>query len=95
MEKTDRRESKRGAVNHTAHMATGLGLPLKCKMKDVSKTGARIIVAEPKFAPQVFMIVLKDGLARWCKVIWRSNKEIGVKFVAAPQSLKKEYLPFF
>jgi hypothetical protein len=69
-------------------MATGLGPPLSCTMHDVSEFGARIELGEPAAAPQEFLILLSDRLARWCRVIWRSDKEIGIEFVAEPASVK-------
>lgn len=69
-------------------MATGLSPPLKCQMLDVSEFGARIRVGDPKAAPQEFLILLDKGLARWCQVVWRSDIEIGIKFVEPPETVK-------
>ena len=88
MEKTDKRQNARRAITHMVFMATGVGPPLKCQMLDVSELGARIRVGDPKTAPQEFMIILDKGLARWCQVRWRSDTEIGIKFVEPPKSLK-------
>jgi hypothetical protein len=68
-------------------MATGLGPPLKCGMKDVSEAGARIVVFDPRASPQEFLLLLNAGLSRWCRVTWRSDKEIGIEFIPPPQSL--------
>jgi hypothetical protein len=61
---------------------------LECKMLDVSKFGARIRVSDPRSTPQEFLILLDRGLTRWCQVMWRSDTEIGIKFVEPPKSLK-------
>jgi hypothetical protein len=90
MDKDDKRQSARRAIAHTVYMATGLGPPLKCRMKDVSEFGARITVSDPRSAPQEFLILLNDDLLRWCQVMWRPENEIGIKFVQTPRSLTKK-----
>jgi hypothetical protein len=49
--------------------------------KDVSELGARIAVGDPASAPQEFLILLSHKLSRWCRVSWRSDREIGIEFV--------------
>lgn len=69
-------------------MATGLGPPLKCQMLDVSELGARLRVGDPKAAPEMFLLILDRGLARWCQVAWRSDIEIGIQFIEPPETVK-------
>jgi hypothetical protein len=88
MDKDEKRQNARRAISHTVHLVTGLGPPLKCRMEDVSKSGARIAVSDPRMAPQKFLILLNKGLLRWCEVMWRSEHEIGIKFIRTPHSLK-------
>jgi len=90
MSKQERRASPRREIEHTVFLTTGIGEPLKCHMKDVSETGARITVGDPKVAPQEFLILLNNDLARWCSVVWRSAHEIGIHFSLPPPSLKKK-----
>lgn len=59
-------------------------------MLDISEAGARLRVHDPGAAPQEFLIILGGGLMRWCQVVWRSDTEIGTKFIEPPQSLKKK-----
>lgn len=87
MNKGEKRRNTRRTILHTVHLVTGLGPPLKCRMEDVSKSGARIAVSDPKMAPQEFLILLNKGLLRWCEVMWRSEHEIGIKFIRTPHSL--------
>ena len=89
MEKSEKRKPQRLPIDHTVFMATGAGVPLKCRMTDISLTGTRITLSNPKMAPQEFLILFNNGLTRWCEVIWRSKSEIGIKFVSPPKSLKK------
>lgn len=88
MHDDERRRNERREIAHTVHIVTGLGAALKCRMADVSETGARIAVSDPKAAPQEFLIELDKGLMRWCRVMWRSQHEIGIKFIHAPHSLE-------
>jgi hypothetical protein len=88
MKTIEKRKSERRAITHTVRMATGLGPPLECRMKDVSEYGACIKVSDPQSSPQKFLVMLEKDLMRWCEVMWRSEDEIGIKFVPTPQSLK-------
>ena len=83
----EKRQNVRRKIAHDVFMETGLGAPLKCSMLDVSEFGARIKAKDPSAAPQEFLIQLHDGLTRWYRVMWRSDTEIGIKFIQPPQSL--------
>lgn len=87
MDSTDRRHRARRVINHIAHVATGLGPPLECHVSNVSETGARIVAEYPHVAPQEFLLMLNMDLHRWCRVVWRSEREIGVMFITTPQSV--------
>ena len=86
---TEKRQSERRPITRTIYLATGVSAPLQCQMLDVSQTGARIRVGDPRTAPQEFLVQIGVGLTRWCQVIWRSDTELGIKFVEPPASLKK------
>jgi hypothetical protein len=86
MDKHEKRRNRRRPIKHIVHIATGVGPPLQCQMIDVSESGARLIVDDPKSAPETFLIMLNDNLLRWCQVMWRSNTQIGIKFVNPLQS---------
>ena len=58
MSNEDRRQHARRSITRTVHIATGLGPPLKCGMKDVSEAGARIVVTDSKASPQEFLLLL-------------------------------------
>lgn len=90
MPDSDKRQTLRRPITRTVLLATGLSSPLKCRLKDVSTSGARITVNQPSLAPQQFLIVLNFELSRWCEVIWRSETEIGIKFIPPPKSLTKK-----
>ena len=88
MDEPEKRQKTRRPIEHWVYVATGMSPPLKCQMHDISETGARLRVGEPQVAPQEFLILLNKGLARWCRVVWRSDTEIGVEFVEPPESVK-------
>ncbi len=56
-------------------------------MSDVSESGARMSFVYPEAAPQEFLLLLSVDLLRWCRVMWRSQREIGVAFIDPPKSL--------
>jgi hypothetical protein len=89
----DKRGSPRQEVKRTVHMGSGLGPSLECELKDLSETGARLKFNDPKCAPQEFLIRLSSGVLKWCQVIWRSESEIGVKFIKTPKSFKLKAPP--
>lgn len=52
-------------------------------MRDISRTGARLACSTTDKIPDEFRLQLSpDGVvARQCRVVWKSDTEIGVKFV--------------
>src|SRR5674476_647751 len=87
--KAMRRESRkahRRAVSLTAMILNGdksmVGL---CTMLDVSRTGARIKPPLATEVPNEFILLLtKNGkVRRQCKISWRTETAIGVRFVVS------------
>ena len=66
-------------------MATGAEARVWFRTKDLSTTGARLIVHDARSVPDVFLLVVQEDLQRWCGVMWRSEQEIGVAFVPIPK----------
>ncbi len=87
--KIEKRAIPRRPIATSVHMATGLGPALSCKLKDVSELRAAIAVGDPASAPQEFLVLLSHKLSRWCRVSWRSDREIGIEFVGEPKSVKR------
>jgi PilZ domain len=56
-----------------------------CTLWDVSDAGVRIAVDGPSDVPEEFSLILSlDGdLRRRCRVIWRTEQELGACYVAA------------
>jgi len=61
---------------------------LPCTVRDVSDAGARLRLDGSMNAPDTFDLIIElDGLEASCDVRWRRDKELGVRFVSAPQRL--------
>jgi len=59
----------------------GLVPPIDCIIRNLSATGASIQVTDPASIPDAFQLLIKpDMTKRTCKVVWRSEERIGVRF---------------
>jgi hypothetical protein len=56
----------------------------ECTVFDESEKGARLVVDGPKEIPDTFYLYLSLDFSsrRRCRVAWRSEKEIGVEYLA-------------
>jgi PilZ domain-containing protein len=81
--KADLRRHTRKPFHWPAMILAGTKSPRACTVTDVSETGARIKIDKPDDLPEKFVLLLSTtGKARrLCRVIWRSKKDAGVKFV--------------
>lgn len=82
--KAELRKHARKQFHWQAKIITANEPPQSCTVTDVSQSGARLKVAKPDELPEKFTLLLTTtGKARrLCRVIWRSKKDAGVKFVA-------------
>jgi hypothetical protein len=54
----------------------------ECQVMDISKHGAKVIVALPSAFPDRFELAFfQGGQNRVCEVVWRRAKMLGVKFI--------------
>jgi PilZ domain len=54
----------------------------ECYVMDISKNGAKIILAGSSVVPDRFQLAFFTGdQTRRCEVIWRRGKVLGIKFV--------------
>lgn len=81
-EPTDRRKSPRihiqidGAVQCSRTLTS-----LSCVVRDISESGARLVVDSSQHVPDAFQLQLEhEGFSTECIVVWRSGTEIGVEF---------------
>jgi hypothetical protein len=82
----ERRREPRTPVYIVALM-NAAGVEHKCIVLDISASGARIAVARPKGLPDDVLVCIRGRIHK-CRVIWRSDGEIGVEFVL-PAGLPK------
>ena len=81
------RQAPRQRENRPVWIDAGDGSSLQtCTLWDISEAGVRINVDTPAGVPFEFFLVLsKDGkVRRRCRVIWRSDDQIGACFLTAP-----------
>jgi hypothetical protein len=84
MQPGDKRKNPRRSINYPAYIERGDDQPaIECALCDASKEGAQLALADPKSAPDEFILALSaDGAARRrCRVIWRTDDHIGVEFL--------------
>ena len=55
--------------------------PLDCMLIDISQSGARLDVPSAAELPSEFLLVLSEDVQRWCRVVRRTERDIGVKFI--------------
>lgn len=55
----------------------------QCVVKDMSTTGAKIIIEDPNTLPAKLRLAFSRDArtGRACEVVWRRGKSVGVKFV--------------
>ena len=59
----------------------------QCFTTDVSASGAKLVIEKGINVPDEFVLILSRnaGVQRYCEVMWRAAKSIGVRFVAPPR----------
>jgi hypothetical protein len=81
----EKRRTRRQPMRHTAWVAPTPQQRFECVVSDVSETGARIEVNDGTSVPDCFVLLLSSNGAarRFCRVVWRRPRQIGVKFEAS------------
>jgi hypothetical protein len=76
----EKRTSPRHRVLKAGTIEFGGGI-IDCTVRNVSKSGAALDVASPVGIPATFTLAIPgDGLHYACRVLWRKQSRIGVKF---------------
>ncbi len=89
----DKRNAPRLDVERAVQIIAGDAPPIPCSLSDVSRSGARLAVDDPKALPDEFMLLFRDDLRKWCRIMRRDAKHIGIKFVAPPESAAPSLVP--
>jgi hypothetical protein len=78
------RKSPRERKDHVVRIELGDGAPpLRGVLSDLSGTGARISLSAPYNMPAKFVLVLPPSTRRLCRLVWQSQENLGVEFLAA------------
>jgi hypothetical protein len=82
----EKRKARRQSLTYHAHVLLPDGKETsECTVRDVSELGARILINTDKVElPNEFTLVLstRGHPQRKCKVVWRKEAEVGVRFKA-------------
>lgn len=79
----DRRRDRRQTLAYNSAIRTLEGTELAaCRLLDVSASDARLQTDDPDGVPDRFVLMLDDNgrVTRNCRVVWRTERELGVSF---------------
>jgi hypothetical protein len=81
--KAEQRKSRRRAIAYPMRLRDPIGKKeWPCRMLDVSRDGARIALERAAELPDQFLVMVAPGAApRKAERVWRTNTEIGVRFL--------------
>src|ERR1700683_1520247 len=75
-----RHKSQRFKTLKGAQIVWLTGIPVKCIVRNLSRTGAKIEVRNP--IPETFDLIFDNDQSRHhCRVVWREEFYIGVEFI--------------
>ena len=80
---TDGRKAKRQSVQHdgVVHAASGEAIA-RCRLRNISKTGAQIELSRDVDLPQRFVLSLSSQgqVHRRCHLVWQFSTVVGARF---------------
>jgi hypothetical protein len=83
---TENRKFNRHNIDLAVQIELADGSTVRGVLLDLSESGVRLKLRHPENLPEQFMLKLGERLHRWSRIAWRSNEEIGVEFLPAPQT---------
>ena len=79
----DHRSAQRHRTLKGGHIVVNDGFStFDCTIRNMSDTGAKLLVASSVGIPDRFALAMQDGRNFACEVAWRTENEIGVRFLA-------------
>ncbi len=78
----ERRRNRRTRTLKLGHIICPEGQQFDCTVLDISDGGAKVRLGENTACPAHFTLRLKDGRSHRCELAWRSNSELGVRFLS-------------
>jgi hypothetical protein len=77
----DQRRTKRKRVLKGARiLMPAIGISADCAVRDLSETGACLVLTAPVAIGDNFELAMYDRTIRSCRVIWRAGRRVGVVF---------------
>jgi len=76
---SDRRKADRVRTLSSGMIIFG-GNEMLCTVRDISKTGACLMVQTTTGLPALFQILIEGQIPKNCKVMWRGERSLGVSF---------------
>jgi hypothetical protein len=77
----DQRKAVRRRVQYRATLAPSEREPQQdCIVFDISHAGARILIDPAVELPPEFLLMLFRNISRRCRLVWRKERQVGVKF---------------
>ena len=80
---SNRRKSVRRSIGYGASIvAPDASWTRKCRVIDISASGAKLALEEPGQLPKDFVLMLSErgGPTRRCHVVWETGDQLGVEF---------------
>lgn len=93
METTERRKHHRKRMLQAGKIVYGKdALLIDCMIRDRTDNGARLKVADSKDVPeQIRLFIAGENTITNSKVIWRSEREIGIEFTGAAEPVRESH----
>lgn len=84
-----RRKNPRRNFHYTAKVLGPGGIQWDGFIVDISDSGAQLEFVDTRDIPDEFCMLIggQGAVKRACKVVWRSDDRLGVRFVRAPERL--------
>jgi hypothetical protein len=75
----NKRQAERKRVLKGARiLIPSLGISADCALRDLSETGACLVLTTPVALTDSFELAMDDGVVKQCRVVWRTARRIGV-----------------
>jgi hypothetical protein len=82
---SDKRQARRKRLLKGARiLIPSLGISVDCALRDLSESGACLVLTAPVAVTDNFELAMYDGVIRQCRVVWRSGRRIGIAFGESP-----------
>lgn len=79
----DKREAQRHRTLKGGSIVVNDGFStFDCTVRNLSESGAKLTVVSSLGIPQRFVLAMADGRRFDCEIAWRTETEIGVRFLA-------------